>query len=93
MHLAIKANHFSIDVKRDRSVMVQARCAALEDGTRDHHPVLTRRPLQAVAGRPGDRLRPVENGMVLGLTGIGRIENFLQAYNVSTQLGRLRNAL
>ena len=59
-----------------------ARGALLEERGDDDHPVLLRKRLEGVGGRPGNRLGEREEAMVLGLAEVGRPEELLRADDV-----------
>jgi hypothetical protein len=89
VHLAIAADHTTINVESDRRIVVQPLRATFKDGTGHDHLVLGSRRRQTLAGRPRNLFGEFEASVIFALARIRRIEDFLQTDDLAACLGGL----
>ena len=87
VHLAIFAGDRAVAFKDHGSVVVEARCAALEERGDEHNGVSACEIAEKCGRGPRDGFREIEKFGVFCLTEIGRVVQFLQHHEFGTAPG------
>ena len=87
VHLAIFARDGTVALKDYGGVVVEARCAALEERGDEHNGVAACEIAEKCGRGPRDGFREIEKFGVFCLTEIGRVVQFLQHYEFGTAPG------
>ena len=86
VHLAIFAGDRAVALKDHGSVVVEPRCAALEEGSDEHYGVAACEFAEKLGRRTGNGFGEVEKFGVFCLTEIGRVVQFLQHHEFGSAL-------
>ena len=86
MHLAVFAGDRAVALKDHGSVMVEPRCATLEEGSDEHYGVAACEFAEKLGRRTGNGFGEVEKLRVFCLTEIGSVVQFLQHHEFGSAL-------
>ena len=86
MHLAIFAGDGAVALKDHGGVVVEPRCATLEEGSNEHYGVATSEFAEKLGRRAGNGFGEVEKFGFFCLTEIGGVVQFLQHHEFGSAL-------
>ncbi len=89
MHLAVAPGDLAAGINHDCGIVIDARRAPLEERRDNYNFTRARDIAQRVGRRPGNRLGQIEARRILGLTGVLRAKQLLQANHLRSARRRL----
>src|SRR6266403_762734 len=93
MHLPIDSAQRSVRIENRSGVVINARRALFEERGHEHDFILARGSGKSFCGGTGDWFGEIEQRCILALAEVLRLEQFRQADDVGTALGRIGNAV